>query len=153
MITCVLPSLQDPSSATLVFFAHRFVLKPLPVLVFVFLEQVCREWSLVTYAPHLIFSDVLLLSPLGPIAWIGLLFLLVVASCGTGHADVEREVQLAMCGPPPFIAVAGLVDHIDIREWVRVDSHLVLTQDKSALFNSRLNLLAEFVAVFGGVRE
>jgi hypothetical protein len=89
MITCVLPSLQGPSSATLVFFALGFVLELLPVLVFVFLEQVCREWSLITYAPHLIFSDVLLLSPLGPIAWIGLLFLLVIASCGTGHADVE----------------------------------------------------------------
>jgi hypothetical protein len=51
----------------------------LPILVFIFLEQMCGERPLIPHVSHLFFGDVLLFAFLGPITGTGPL-LLVAAS-------------------------------------------------------------------------
>jgi hypothetical protein len=60
----------------------------LPILVFIFLEQMRRERSLIPHVSHLLFSDVLLFTFLGSIAGTGPL-LLVAAPRWTCHVDVK----------------------------------------------------------------
>jgi hypothetical protein len=60
----------------------------LPILVFIFLEQMRGERPLIPHMSHLFFSDVLLFAFPGPIVGTGAL-LLVVASPWTCHVDGE----------------------------------------------------------------
>jgi hypothetical protein len=63
-------------------------LTTLPILVFIFLEQMRGERPLIPHVSHLFFGDELLFAFSRPIAGIGLL-LLVVASWWTCHVDLE----------------------------------------------------------------
>jgi hypothetical protein len=60
----------------------------LPILVFIFLEQMRGERPLIPHVSHLFFGDILLFAFLGPIAGTGPL-LLVTASQWTNHVDVK----------------------------------------------------------------
>jgi hypothetical protein len=122
----------------------------LPILVFIFLEQMHRERSLIPHVSHLLYSDVLLFAFLGPIVGSGPL-LLVAAPQWTCHVDVKQKIQSASCGPLARIPVTS--HHVNAREGPSIDFHGKLSPDQSALLNSQLNLLTELFAVVGGVGE
>jgi hypothetical protein len=122
----------------------------LPILVFIILEQMRRERLLIPHVSHLFFSDVLLFTFPGLIAGIGPL-LLVVASQWTCHVDVEQKIQSVSCRPLARILVT--FHHVNAREGPSIDFHGKLSQDQSALLNSRLNLPMELFAVVGAVGE
>jgi hypothetical protein len=122
----------------------------LPILVFIFLEQMRGEWPLIPHVPHLLFSDVFPFAFPWPIVGTGPL-LLVMTSQWSCHIDVEREIQsvshrLFTCIPMTFY-------HVNAREWLSINFHGEPSQDQSALLNSRLNLSMELFAVIGGVGE
>jgi hypothetical protein len=122
----------------------------LPILVFIFLEQMHRERPLIPHVSHLFFGDVLLFAFSGPIVETGPL-LLIAASRWTCHVDVERKIQSALCKPLARIPVT--FHHVNAREGPSIDFHGELSQDQSALLNSRLNLPMELFAVIGVVGE
>jgi hypothetical protein len=109
-----------------------------------------REWSLIPHVPHLFFSDVLPFAFLGPIAGTGPL-LLVTTSQWSYHIDVEREIQSA--SRRPFACIHVTFYHVNVWERSSINFHGELSQDQSALLNSRLNLPTELFAVIGGVGE
>jgi hypothetical protein len=108
------------------------------------------EWLLIPHVPHLLFSDVFPFAFPGPIAGTGPL-LLVAMSQWSYHIDVEREIQSASCRP--FTCIPVTFYHVNAREWPSINFHGELSQDQSALLNSRLNLSTELFAVVGGVGE
>jgi hypothetical protein len=120
----------------------------LPILVFIFLEQMCGERPLIPHVSHLFFGDVLLFAFLGSIAGIVPL-LLVAALQWTCHVDVEQKIQSASCRPLACIPVT--FHHVNAREGPSIDFHGELSQDQSTLLNSRLNI--ELFAVIGVVGE
>jgi hypothetical protein len=99
---------------------------------------------------HLFFDDVLLFAFSRPIVGTGPL-LLVVASQWTCHVDVKRKIQSASCRPLTHIPVT--FHHVNAREESSINFQGELSQDQSALLNSRLNLLMELFAVVGVVGE
>jgi hypothetical protein len=60
----------------------------LPILAFIFLEQIRGERPLIPHVSHQFFGDVLLFAFSGPIMGTGPL-LLIVASQWTCHVDIE----------------------------------------------------------------
>jgi hypothetical protein len=120
------------------------------ILVFIFLEQMRGEWPLIPHVPHLLFSDVFPFIFPWPIAGAGLLLLVAMLqwSC---HIDVEREIQSA--SRRPFTCIPVTFYHVNARERRSINFHGELSQDQSALLNSRLNLLTELFAIVGGVGE
>jgi hypothetical protein len=108
------------------------------------------ERPLIPHVSHLFFGDVLLFAFLGPIAGTGPL-LLIAASRATCHVDVERKIQSVSCRPLACIPVT--FHHVNAREGSSFDFHGELSQDQSALLNSRLNLPTELFAVVGVVGE
>jgi hypothetical protein len=150
MIARIFTFLQTLPSTVFIFFIFWFVLATLPILVFIFLEQMRRERPLIPHVSHLFFGDVLLFTFPGPIAGTGPL-LLVAASQWTCHVDIERKIQSASCRPLTRIPVN--LHHVNAREGPSIDFHGELSQDQSALLNSRLNLPMELFAVIGGVGE
>jgi hypothetical protein len=88
MIAQIFTFLQTLTSTVFIFFVFRFILATLPILVFIFLEQMRGERPLIPHVSHLFFSDVLLFTFSGPIMGIGPL-LLVAASQWTYHVDIE----------------------------------------------------------------
>jgi hypothetical protein len=122
----------------------------MPILVFIFLEQMRGEWPLLPHVPHLLFSDVFPFAFLGLIAGIGPL-LLITTSQWSCHIDVECEIQSASRRPFTYIPVTFY--HVNARERPSINFHGELSQDQSALLNSRLNLSTELFVVIGGVGE
>jgi hypothetical protein len=122
----------------------------LSILVFIFLEQMRGEWPLIPHMPHLLFSDVFPFAFLRPITGIGPL-LLVVTSQWSCHIDVKREIQST--SHRPFTCIPVTFFHVNARERPSINFHGELSQDQSALLNSRLNLSMELFAVVGGVGE
>jgi hypothetical protein len=61
-----------------IFFIFRFILATLPILVFIFLEQMRGERPLILHMSHLFFGDVLLFAFPGSIAGTGPLLLVAV---------------------------------------------------------------------------
>jgi hypothetical protein len=100
--------------------------------------------------PHLLFSDVFPFSFPGPITWTGPL-LLITTSQWSCHIDVEREIQSA--SHRPFTCIPVTFYHVNAWEHPSINFHGELSQDQSALLNSRLNLSMELFAVVGGVGE
>jgi hypothetical protein len=150
MIARIIMFLQTPPSTVFIFFIFWFILATLPMLVFIFLEQMCGERPLILYVSHLFFGDVLLFAFLGLIAGTGHL-LLITASQWTYHVDVKRKIQSASCGPLTRISVT--FHHVSAREGPSIDFHGELSQDQLALLNSWLNLPTELFAVIGVVGE
>jgi hypothetical protein len=109
-----------------------------------------RERPLIQHVSHLFFSDVLLFAFPGPIVGTGPL-LLITVSQWTCHVDIERKIQSASCRPLTRIPVT--FHHVYAREGPSIDFHGELSQDQSALLNSRLNLPMKLFAVVGGVGE
>jgi hypothetical protein len=149
MIACILTSLQTLPSTVFIFFMFRFVLAMLAILVFIFLEQMRGEWSLIPHVPHLHFSDVFPFAFPGPIAGTGPL--LIAMSQWSCHIDVEREIQSASRRPFTYIPVTFY--HVNAWERPSINLHGELSQDQLALLNSRLNLSTELFIVVGGVGE
>jgi hypothetical protein len=108
------------------------------------------EWPLIPHMPHLFFSDVLSFAFSGPIAGTGPL-LLVAMSQWSCHIDVKREIQSV--SRRPFACIHVIFYHVNAWEWPSINFHGELSQDQSALLNSRLNLPTELFAVVGGVGE
>jgi hypothetical protein len=108
------------------------------------------EWPLIPHVPHLFFSDVLPFAFLEPIVGTGPL-LLIVTSQWSYHIDVEREIQSA--SRRPFACIHVTFYHVNAWERPSIDFFSELSQDQSALLNSRLNLPTELFAVVGGVDE
>jgi hypothetical protein len=79
MIMCILMSLQTLPSTVFIFSIFLFVLVTVPILVFIFLEQMHGEWLLIPHVPHLLFSDVFPFTFLGPIAGTGPLLLIAMS--------------------------------------------------------------------------
>jgi hypothetical protein len=100
--------------------------------------------------PHLLFSDVFSFAFLGPIVGTGPL-VLVTTSQWSCHIDVEREIQSA--SRRPFTCIPVTFYHVNVRERPSINFYGELSQDLSALLNSRLNLSTELFAVIGGVGE
>jgi hypothetical protein len=150
MITRIFTSPQTLPSMMFIFFVFSFVLATLPILVFIFLEQMCGEWLLIPHVPHLLFSDVFPFAFSGPITGTGPL-LLVAMSQWSCHIDVEHEIQSASCRP--FTCIPMTFYHVNAREWPSINFYGELSQDQSALLNSRLNLSTKLFAVVGGVGE
>jgi hypothetical protein len=121
----------------------------LPILVFIFLEQMHEEWPLIPHVPHLLFIDVFPFTFLGPIAGTGPL--LITTSQWSCHIDVEREIQSV--SRRPFTCIPMTFYHVNAWERPSINFHGELSQDQSALLNSRLNLSMELFAVVGGVGE
>jgi hypothetical protein len=110
----------------------------------------CGEWSLIPHVPHLFFSDVLSFTFPGTIAGTAPL-LLVVTSQWSCHIDVEREIQSVSHRLFTFIHVTFY--HVNAWERLSINFYGELSQDQSAMLNSRLNLPTELFAVVGGVGE
>jgi hypothetical protein len=108
------------------------------------------EWPLIPHVPHLFFSDVLPFTFSGPIAGTDPL-LLVATSQWSCHIDVKREIQSA--SHILFTCIHVTFYHVNAWERLSINFHGELSQDQSALLNSRLNLPTEFFAVVGGVGE
>jgi hypothetical protein len=100
--------------------------------------------------PHQFFSDVLPFAFPGPIAGTGPL-LLVVTSQWSCHIDVEHEIQSA--SRRPFSGIHVTFYHVNAWERPSINFHGELSQDQSALLNSRLNLPTKLFVVVGGVGE
>jgi hypothetical protein len=152
MIACILASLQTLPSMVFIFFIFLFVfvLVTLLILVFIFLEQMRKEWPSIPHVPHLLFSDVFPFTFPGPIAGTGPL-LRVMTSQWSCYIDVEREIQSV--SRRPFTCIPVTFYHVNARERPSINFHGKLSQDQSALLNSRLNLSMELFAVVGGVGE
>jgi hypothetical protein len=108
------------------------------------------EWPLIPHVPHLLFSDVFPFAFPGPIVGTGPL-LLVMTLQWSFHIDVEHEIQSA--SRRPFTYIPMTFYHVNDRERPSINFHGELSQDQSALLNSRLNLSTELFAVIGGVGE
>jgi hypothetical protein len=120
------------------------------MLVFIFLEQMRRERPLIPHVSHLFFGDVLLFAFPGPITGTSPL-LLITASQWTCHVDIEQKIQSVSCRPLTHILVT--CHHVNAREGPSTDFHDELSQDQSALLNSRLNLPMKLFAVVGVMGE
>jgi hypothetical protein len=105
---------------------------------------------MIPHVPHLFFSDVLPFAFPGQIVGTGPL-LLIATSQWPSHIDVEREIQSA--SRRPFACIHVTFYHVNAWEWPSINFHGELSQDQSALLNSRFNLLTELFAVVGGVGE
>jgi hypothetical protein len=141
MITSILMLLQTLSGAMLIFFVFKFPPEALLVLILVFPEKVRRSWTLIPYIPYSLFRDIFFFLFLGPIAGTGLHIFGLMSQCYPCHVDAEREVQLPPCRP------IILFYHVYTRKRLSIYLHGGLPQDQSALFNSRLYLPTEFLAV------
>jgi hypothetical protein len=141
MITSILMLLQTLSGAMLIFFIFRFPLEALLVLILIFPEKVRRSWTLIPYIPYSFFRDIFFFLFLGPIAGTSLHIFGLMSRCYPCHVDAEREVQLPPCRP------IILFYHVYTRKRLSIYLHGGLPQDQSALFNSRLYLPTEFLAV------
>jgi hypothetical protein len=108
------------------------------------------EWPLIPHVAHLFFSDVLPFAFLGPIAGPAPL-LLIMTSQWSCHIDVEREIQSV--SHKLFACIHVTFYHVNAWEWPSINFHGELSQDQSALLNSRLNLPMKLFAVIGGVGE
>jgi hypothetical protein len=60
MIARIFTFLQTLPSTVFIFFVFRFILAMLPMLVFIFLEQMREERPLIPHVSHLFFGEVLL---------------------------------------------------------------------------------------------
>jgi hypothetical protein len=100
--------------------------------------------------PHLLFNDVFPFAFPGPITGTGPL-LLIATSQWSYHIDVEHEIQSA--SDRPFTCIPVTFYHVNAQKWPSINFHGELSQDQSALLNSRLNLSTELFAVIGGVGE
>jgi hypothetical protein len=109
-----------------------------------------EKWPLIPHVPHLFFSDVLPFAFSGLIAGTGPL-LLITMSQWSCHIDVEREIQST--SRRLFACIHVTFYHVNAWERPSINFHGELSQDQSALLNSRLNLLTELFAVVGGVGE
>jgi hypothetical protein len=65
--------------------------------------------------------------------------------------DIKRKIKTVSCRPLARIPVT--FHHVNAQEGPSIDFHGELSQDQSALLNSRLNLLMELFAVVGVVGE
>jgi hypothetical protein len=108
------------------------------------------EWPLIPHVHHLLFSDVFPFAFPGPITGTGPL-LLIVTSQWSCHIDVEREIELVSRRLFTYIPMS--LYHVKARERPSINFHGELSQDQSALLNSRLNLLTELLTVIGGGGE
>jgi hypothetical protein len=99
---------------------------------------------------HLFFNDVLPFALLGPIAGTGPL-LLVATSQWSCHIDVECKIQPAL--RRLFACIHVTFYNVNAWERLSINFHGELSQDQSALLNSRLNLPTELFAVISGVGE
>jgi hypothetical protein len=77
--------------------------------------------------------------------------LLVAMSQWSCHIDVEREIQSA--SRRLFACIHVTFYHVNAWEQPSINFHGELSQDQSALLNSRLNLPTELFVVVGGVGE
>jgi hypothetical protein len=150
MIAWIFTFLQTLPNTVFIFFVFWFVLVTLPILVFIFLEQMRGERPLILHVSHLFFGDVPLFAFSEPIVGTGPL-LLVVASRWTYHVDIEWKIQSASCRQLTRILVT--FHHVNAREGPSINFYGELSQDQSALLNSRLNLPMELLAVIGVVGE
>jgi hypothetical protein len=91
----------------------------LPILVFIFLEQMRGEWTLIPHVPHLLFSDVF------PFAFLGLIVgtgpLLVATLQWSCHIDVEHEIQSA--SRRPFTCIPVTFYHVNTWERPSINFH------------------------------
>jgi hypothetical protein len=103
------------------------------ILLLIFVEEVHGKWPLIPHASHLFLSQVPSVIMLGPVAWIGLLFIfatgvtalwliLAMAICKPCHVDIKRETWLASYAMTE-------IDHVDVRKRMRVNSHGKLTEE------------------------
>jgi hypothetical protein len=151
MITCISPLLQTFPSTALILFILRFTLETLLVLIFILLEEMGGSQSLIPDVPYLLFCDVFLFPFLGPIAGTGLLLPFIVTWRRPYHVDAKCKVQLP--SRRSVAIVHATLYHVRAWERLSVDLHGILTQDQSALLNSRLDLSMEFIAIAGVVGE
>jgi hypothetical protein len=105
---------------------------------------------MIPHVPHLLFSDVFPFAFLGPIMGTGPL-LLIVTSQWSCHIVVEREIQSV--SRRPFTCIPVTFYHDNAWERASINFHGELSQDQSALLNSRLNLSMELFGVVGAVGE
>jgi hypothetical protein len=143
--------LQTLPSTALIFFILQFTLETLLVLVFILSEEMGRSRSLIPDVPYLLFRDVFLFPFLGPIGGISPLLLFVTTLCRSYYIDAKCEIQLTLHRSVAIIYAT--LHHIDTWERLGIDLHSVLSQDQSALLNSRLDLSTEFFAVADVVGE
>ena len=118
----------------------------LVVLTFLLVKKMRGKWSLIPHVSHLFLSNVLSFIISGPAPWTGLLFLLAAVVCRPCHVNIKREIQLTPRG-------VTMLHHVDARKRLRINLHGKLSQDQSALLDSRLDLPTEFFAVIGDVGE
>jgi hypothetical protein len=108
------------------------------------------ERPLIPHVSHLFFGDVHLFAFPGLITGTGPI-LLTAVSQWTCHVDVEQKIQSVSCRLLAHIPVT--FHHVNAREGPSINFHGELSQDQSALLNSRLNLPMELFAVVGVVGE
>jgi hypothetical protein len=147
MITSILMLLQMLPGAMLIFLIFRFPPEALLVLILIFPEKIRRSWTLIPYIPYLLFCDISFFLSLGSIAGISLFIGGLVSRRNPCHVDAEREVQLSPCRP------IMMFHHIYTRKRLSVYLHGGLSQDQPALFNSRLDLPTELLAITRAVSK
>jgi hypothetical protein len=121
MITRISPLLQTFPSTTLILFILRFTLEMLLVLVFILFGEIGRTRPLIPNVPYLLFRDVSLFPPLGPIAGISLFIPCIATWCRPCHIDAKCKIQLSSRR-----SVTTLY-HIHAWERLGVDLHGILT--------------------------
>jgi hypothetical protein len=105
----------------------------LPILVFIFLEEMRGERPLIPHVSHLFLSDVIPFAFSRPIMGTGPL-LLVAASQYSCHLNVKQEIQSSSRRPFTYILVTFY--HVNTKERPRINFHGELPQDQSALLDS-----------------
>ena len=94
------------------------------VLLLIFVKEMRGEWTLIPHASHFLLGQVPSIVILGPVAWIGLLFILAtgvaalcfifaIAAHKPCHVDTKSELWLAPYG-------VAKIHHVDARKRARV---------------------------------
>jgi len=124
VVTYSLAPPQRPPCAVLILL-FRFISAAQLVLILVFFQKLIGSWELIADVTHLFFSNMLLLwlvFILGLFARSGLFPLLVTASHGSHHVNLERQV----------LALRSKIrqpHHVSLWEWLTVHLHRVLGQN------------------------
>jgi hypothetical protein len=133
LLIVILPTISSGFSSQTIFSITVIGSPALTILINIFVEEVIREGSLISYILHLSLCDIALAIMTEPIAWSGLFCILAVRAAAlisifarvvsrSYHVDAERGTWLATFRVGDFY-------HVNGGEGLGVDLHGVLVEN------------------------